>query len=275
MGNLIPIHLKVTEDDGLCSVEGCHYYREQHYNVGEHTKLSVRVRGLQGRLYHILCRGHRRLARERYNGTVPIDYIPFGVGSNTLDDNRYWKVCNCDYTLRLPPFLTHNDGIQTFSIEGYRKKRCVVAGCNNSRRLRSKTFAGSLCSYHYNLWADGQPKLKSKCVVRQKCCIDGCGRLAAHKGLYNGERRYSKYCEKHRRERYGSNPRKSYNTNKCSVCGWGGPCDKHRIKPGKDGGGYIRGNVIVVCPNCHRLSHRGLMGQRSSFNERRKTILSG
>jgi len=44
--------------------------------------------------------------------------------------------------------------------------------------------------------------------------------------------------------------------NKCIICGWKGRCDKHRIKKG---GEYIPSNVIILCPNCHRLAHDNLL----------------
>lgn len=47
---------------------------------------------------------------------------------------------------------------------------------------------------------------------------------------------------------------KAYTT-QCSLCGWYGPLDSHRLVPGKDGGEYVLGNVINICPNCHRLLH--------------------
>lgn len=44
----------------------------------------------------------------------------------------------------------------------------------------------------------------------------------------------------------------------CSICGWNeASCDLHRIICGKDGGKYKTSNLIVLCPNCHRLVHFG------------------
>ena len=45
----------------------------------------------------------------------------------------------------------------------------------------------------------------------------------------------------------------------CWHCGWDGPCDIHRIKSGSQGGQYEDKNVVVLCPNCHRLVHRNLI----------------
>lgn len=47
------------------------------------------------------------------------------------------------------------------------------------------------------------------------------------------------------------------NTRKCSLCSWDGACDIHRIVEGVNGGRYDLGNVVVLCPNCHRSVHRG------------------
>ena len=43
---------------------------------------------------------------------------------------------------------------------------------------------------------------------------------------------------------------------KCSICGWNeASCDLHHIVPRKDGGEDNFDNLIVVCPNCHRICH--------------------
>ena len=42
----------------------------------------------------------------------------------------------------------------------------------------------------------------------------------------------------------------------CILCGWDkGTLDQHRIKPGREGGKYENGNILHLCPNCHRLEH--------------------
>ncbi|MBE3141571.1 MAG: HNH endonuclease [Thermoplasmata archaeon] len=47
---------------------------------------------------------------------------------------------------------------------------------------------------------------------------------------------------------------------KCIFCGWDkAECDAHRIIYGCNGGQYTTNNVVPVCPNCHRLIHRGLL----------------
>lgn len=43
---------------------------------------------------------------------------------------------------------------------------------------------------------------------------------------------------------------------KCEICSWDkGTCDVHHRIPKKDGGTNERSNLILICPNCHRLIH--------------------
>ena len=44
----------------------------------------------------------------------------------------------------------------------------------------------------------------------------------------------------------------------CMRCGWDeGPCDVHHISPKSLGGAHTLDNGIILCPNCHRLTHVG------------------
>lgn len=49
---------------------------------------------------------------------------------------------------------------------------------------------------------------------------------------------------------------KKCQTTACQKCGWDkASVDTHRIVNGKDGGKYEEGNILYLCPNCHRLEH--------------------
>jgi len=49
---------------------------------------------------------------------------------------------------------------------------------------------------------------------------------------------------------------KAYYGNKCSVCGWDKEeCDCHHKIPFSKGGKNTIENAIVLCPNCHRVTH--------------------
>lgn len=46
----------------------------------------------------------------------------------------------------------------------------------------------------------------------------------------------------------------------CSRCGWNeAPCDIHHIHPRAKGGTDDHSNLTYLCPNCHRLAHRGMI----------------
>ena len=99
------------------------------------------------------------------------------------------------------------------------------------------------------------------------CKVDGCVNKTRMKGKYpNGDKMYGAKCSRHSRSKIGWATRKrqtakkwirDLDMNHCTICAWEGLCDKHRIIWGIDGGTYKKGNVIVLCPNCHRLVHHG------------------
>lgn len=115
-------------------------------------------------------------------------------------------------------------------------------------------------------------------MERPKCAFNGCNNIA-EKQQTNGKISYRNYCSSHRKKHFedkqrkpgkmgGYGPRngehyskipfhKRHPAIKCSLCSWDGPCDRHRIKMGKEGGQYVEGNVLILCPNCHRLVHTG------------------
>ena len=54
----------------------------------------------------------------------------------------------------------------------------------------------------------------------------------------------------------------------CSRCGWlDGVCDLHHLVPRRDGGDDTQENLVLLCPNCHRL-----VGERRITLEGVKTL---
>jgi hypothetical protein len=106
---------------------------------------------------------------------------------------------------------------------------------------------------------------------KERCQVEGCGNLGdVHKKFVyqNGDVRVYRrnLCCTHRKKKYEivrwnepNSAKESGEFNECSRCGWEGPCDVHRIKPGSLGGKYSKTNVASLCPNCHRLFHRGMI----------------
>jgi hypothetical protein len=105
-------------------------------------------------------------------------------------------------------------------------------------------------------------------VNRPKCIVEGCKRKAdkLYPAKRDGTYSFGLRCSIHRREHYGmkkyvggralSKEILDMSNQPCSRCGWDKSyCDRHRIVSGEEGGKYIEGNVIPLCPNCHRELH--------------------
>lgn len=99
---------------------------------------------------------------------------------------------------------------------------------------------------------------------RKLCAQPGCTRLGRNKGRHavSGKVVWGRYCEKHHKLHLRDSGGKRLNgqyldNSKCELCGWDkGPCDRHRKIP-EDG--YVIGNVVILCPNCHRLVSMNLL----------------
>lgn len=60
----------------------------------------------------------------------------------------------------------------------------------------------------------------------------------------------------------------------CEVCGWQKTtCDRHHIIPLSDGGKDKIKNVIVLCPNCHRLAHELYKTYKTTLGKSKKKDL--
>lgn len=103
----------------------------------------------------------------------------------------------------------------------------------------------------------------------RKCEKEGCTNLGDVNKVINNRVYRAKLCTRHKREKYGmskksnspsSNLKSSEkfkmrgHCDSCSCCGWKGPCDIHRPVAQ---GPYNLENMISLCPNCHRMVHRG------------------
>ena len=98
---------------------------------------------------------------------------------------------------------------------------------------------------------------------RMKCVIKGCN----NNRMSRGDGRFHIRCTKHHKMKYKmtyGNKKKmlwevlGISKEPCVRCGWNESyCDRHRIISGNNGGEYTKKNVIALCPNCHRIEHRG------------------
>jgi hypothetical protein len=65
--------------------------------------------------------------------------------------------------------------------------------------------------------------------------------------------KYQKICKNVKKER----------GDKCQICGWDkATCDTHHIQPVANGGKNIPSNIIILCPNDHRLARDGILTQK-------------
>src|SRR4051794_10203491 len=108
---------------------------------------------------------------------------------------------------------------------------------------------------------------------RPKCASSNCMNLARHKGLTaQGRIRYGTTCHACHRKAETS-MKYGLNNSTCQLCGWDkAPCDRHRFDPSL---GYVRGNVISLCPNCHRLVTLGQISPRMENNTNITTAFGG
>lgn len=106
----------------------------------------------------------------------------------------------------------------------------------------------------------------------KRCIVEGCNAIGEWNKSINGKIYRRKWCTKHRKRFYGIAIKKKSKSQhdksrrkllqngslkKCSICGWDkANCDMHRTT---NGGSYKIDNIKVLCPNCHRLVHLGLL----------------
>lgn len=177
----------------------------------------------------------------------------------------------------------------SFHRDVFRKERqidikCPREGCKEPVPVRGQTLnrvyghKRPLCEKHS----------MAPTRIRGKCIVDGCFCFQMIKSKRNSRTYYRRYCYKHWRslscsEKIGTRLLDISNylpikTNTCSLCGWDlAVCDKHRMEPGISGGTYTRDNILVVCPNCHRLLHKGYTKEQiaAKLAKPRRTILLG
>ncbi len=137
------------------------------------------------------------------------------------------------------------------------RPRCTIDGCNNlgmrSHRVKSGELRyKKLCTTHmrkkYGIMEAINKRDREKKRQKYKTIKEFRERKKeiARKNDKGRIRILSKYLK--------------INRTSCMICGWNKTtCDVHRIIFGCNGGKYIEGNLASLCPNCHRLVHRGLL----------------
>lgn len=107
-----------------------------------------------------------------------------------------------------------------------------------------------------------QRRKKGDCYIQGICLVENCEDKQRNKGFINGRKRYDLYCSHHHALKYNIKLtdfgkhfaiKKKIDNRVCEKCGWKeAPCDRHKKDKTLP---YYPENVIVLCPNCHRVEH--------------------
>lgn len=167
-----------------------------------------------------------------------------------------------------------------FAKKDPRSRFCTVQCVGLHRRTNPEVFnrATGRCLYCKKLLS-GKPKRQQFCnrtcmalAVRvdtpnTSCCI--CGKpfrlspsvLSKRKRVHCSKRCYAKDGQQNAHQWKGGCSRgqrkkvRELYGDKCMICGWmEAPCDAHHIVPARSGGTHALSNLIVLCPNHHRLA---------------------
>ena len=145
-----------------------------------------------------------------------------------------------------------------------KEKICLNCGKSFIGDYRAK-FCSRKCAAIFN---NSHREHTTKGKIKLTKCIR-CGEIFEASVHIPASRCICNKCKKHNRVHSKKNIRTIYDLSrrtiskilkrinaKCSICGWSeSSCDIHHIIPKKDGGTDDMNNLIMVCPNCHRICH--------------------
>ena len=162
---------------------------------------------------------------------------------------------------------------------------CIKCGkeykvyCTESQYKRGKyrKTCSSSCANSRIMTAERRQKIKkgvksyiekNKSKVEYSYICDKCGKKFVSKVKIRNDRyKHCEDCKQHRQ--HVINPTSILDVSKrtiskilhrankgCAICGWNeSTCDIHHIVERKNGGSDNTDNLIIVCPNCHRIIH--------------------
>lgn len=149
---------------------------------------------------------------------------------------------------------------------------CNVEGCEKPHRRNG------YCANHSQQYKNGTLGVYPHSKL---CTVDGCFKKHFSKGMciaHYGRIRSAKQRKIDNEKitgvlKEGTNTSKMYRSSesvkrivrrtfgdKCMECGWDkAACDGHHIIPSSQGGLNTIENIVILCPNCHRLAHRNIL----------------
>ena len=116
---------------------------------------------------------------------------------------------------------------------------CATTGNNNARLLHQKSL---------ELTCKNCGRSFSTKVSHQKFCCFKCKNAHAYRKRQQAVSRKKEFSELREKP--------------CEVCGWKDATrDMHHIVPVRKGGKDAVDNLVILCPNHHRLAHQNLLSQ--------------
>jgi len=176
-------------------------------------------------------------------------------------------------------------GLSRRKVQRPSPKFCVNCGTEIDDRgrpseLEGRKFCSQDCRYTYQKGVN-HPRYNPKAHIIASC--EQCGKEFRYYKVSNHRGRFcSKVCVGEHRHKTGfvkgnNNPHWKGDTrsrpvltqfaqrhlpHKCAICGWDiCMCDTHHIVPVSEGGPNSIKNVIMLCPNHHRLANRDLISR--------------
>lgn len=142
------------------------------------------------------------------------------------------------------------------------EKECIF--CHNKFMADSREIKRGNAKY-CNLSCSAKDRIKNRPLKQCKCVV--CDTL--FKSIYSKAKYCCKKCKyKHYRQLVSTSENGTYKLQKilltlpCANCGWDlSSRDIHHIIPVSKGGKNEMKNLITLCPNCHRMSHRNLLSK--------------
>lgn len=168
----------------------------------------------------------------------------------------------------------------------YIEKHCLNCGeiiphRGRPSELPKKKYCSRECYYEYRRkYPEVNPSYTG--ALKKKIC-KGCGKeFGYYEGAISrksdGKKSTASFCSLECRIKNGKKSRQSIGIvmrrrfgDKCMICGWEeATCDAHHIIPVKLGGKNKIENMVVLCPNHHRLANLDIITQEKLFEVRSK-----
>ena len=135
---------------------------------------------------------------------------------------------------------------QKFQAPAKERKRGNAKYCSRSCSAKAGNRRRALRQYKCMRCGDA---FESK-AYRAKYCSTTC-RVATNVKSSNMPKR---------RNHLAARVRKDFGVLACFACNWDKAlCDVHHVVPRRNGGTNTYDNLSIICPNCHRLAHLGLL----------------